>query len=494
MKPSAARAVGYVRVSTEEQVDGHSLDAQRREIERYTTQHGLTLVGIYADEGISAHTDRIEKRPQLCALLGDAARGAFDVVLVHTLDRWARNIRVQSEAFERLGRAGIGFVSLTENFDFTTASGRMMLTVMGGVSEFFSDQLGVHVLKAQRERAESGLPIGPIPFGYVTGPPGQGPVVEPLEAEAVREAFAARAAGQSNGTIAIATNQAGFRTRKGNLFTAHAVKDLLNCRFYTGVVTFRDQVFAGQHEALIPGDLFDRVEARRARRGPHRHIANKPRGLLAGMLKCARCGNALHAERGHQGRPMYRERHAHVCDTNRRSLMAEAVDQQIAEIFQSLELRPDWRSRIAAQARKADGPSMDELRERRGRLARAYADGGYTLAEYEARLAALNGEIRYATASEPVEAHEVAALLGDLPTLWGEATPDERRRLIAPFIERVYLDVESKRISGLVPAPAFRALLDAAMQRTADCSAVLFAPSDLPQAHGILELVETGEN
>ena len=85
-------------------------------------------------------------------------------------------------------------------------------------------------------------------------------------------------------------------------------------------------------------------------------------------------------------------------------------------------------------------------------------------------------------------------LLSDLPSLWSEATPDERRRLVAPLIERVYIDVESKRVSGIVPAPAFRALLEAAMQRTADCPAVLLAPCEIPQTHGVLELVETGEN
>ena len=197
MKPAVTRIVGYVRVSTEEQVDGRSLDAQRREIERYADQNGLTLVGIYADEGVSAHTDRIEKRPQLSALIADASRGSFDAVVVHTIDRWARNIRVQTDALQRLGKAGVGFISLTENIDFSTPSGKLMLTMIGGFSEFFSDQLAVHVVKSQRQRAESGLPVGPIPFGYVPGEAREAPIVDPEAGEAVREAFAARAAGQS---------------------------------------------------------------------------------------------------------------------------------------------------------------------------------------------------------------------------------------------------------------------------------------------------------
>ena len=74
-KSGATRAVGYVRVSTEEQVDGHSLDAQRREIARYCEHDGHELQRFYADEGVSAYTDKIDKRPQLRALLADAERG-----------------------------------------------------------------------------------------------------------------------------------------------------------------------------------------------------------------------------------------------------------------------------------------------------------------------------------------------------------------------------------------------------------------------------------
>ena len=77
--------------------------------------------------------------------------------------------------------------------------------------------------------------------------------------------------------------------------------------------------------------------------------------------------------------------------------------------------------------------------------------------------------------------------------MWGEATPDERRRLVAPVVERVFVDVETKRISGLVPMPGFRTLLGAGIQKTADHAAVLLPPEYSP-AGEMLELVETGEN
>ena len=132
------------------------------------------------------------------ALLQDAKVGKFDIVVVHTIDRWSRNVGVQRQALQMLGDAKVGFASVTEDFDFTTPSGKLMLTMIGGVAEFFSDQLGVHVAKAQRYRASIGLPLGPIPFGYRT--PEAGGVSHPDQAEsvAVRRAFEGRASGGSN--------------------------------------------------------------------------------------------------------------------------------------------------------------------------------------------------------------------------------------------------------------------------------------------------------
>ncbi len=74
-KTPQTRVAGYIRVSDESQLDGHSLVAQRGEIERWCQQRGYILVRIYTEEGKSAHTDRIERRPQLMALLQDAEAG-----------------------------------------------------------------------------------------------------------------------------------------------------------------------------------------------------------------------------------------------------------------------------------------------------------------------------------------------------------------------------------------------------------------------------------
>ena len=337
----SVRAAGYVRVSDESQVDGHSLDAQRREIKRYCEAQGYELVVIYADEGVSAYTDQIEARPQFAKLLKDAEAHIFNVVIVHTRDRWARKSAVQAEALQRLGNANIGFVSVTENMDYTTPHGKWMLTMMGANSELASALIGIHVKKAQRQRAELGLPLGDIPFGYVRNIDSkQAPVIVSAEAEAIYQAFETRNQGESQGSIAARINSKGFRTRTGRMFTGYSVRDMLANRFYAGVIVYQDEEYAGQHQAIVPEPLYQQVQLRRLKHG-RKNVRGGITGALQGILSCSSCGNPVHSERNHQGDPRYRERHGWPCGTNGRSVIAHRIDPQIGEIIAGINLEPE---------------------------------------------------------------------------------------------------------------------------------------------------------
>ena len=162
---------------------------------------------------------RIDRRPKLVTLLEDAKGDQFDIVAVHMIDRWSRNVGVQRQALQMLGDAGVGFASVMEDFDFTTPSGKLILTMIGGVAEFFSNQLGVHVSKAQRYRTSIGMPVGPIPFGYHAIEPGGVPQQVESEAGAVLKLYEGRSTGESTGALAYRLNSQGFKTRKGGIFT-----------------------------------------------------------------------------------------------------------------------------------------------------------------------------------------------------------------------------------------------------------------------------------
>ena len=494
--PKRGTAVGYIRVSTEDQTQGYSLDAQRAGIQEYCERNGYQLVRIYADEGVSAHTDKISKRPQLSLLLEHATQGQFDVVVVHTLDRWARNMRVHVEALQRLIDARVGFASVTEDIDFNTAIGRVMMALLAAFAEFFSSQLGEHVKKAVKQRAAQGLQNGSAPFGYLRDDETGIPCPVPEEAEAVRTVFAKRAAGETSGKIAVWLNAAGFRTRRGNTFTDGSVRDMLGFRFYLGVVRLGDEEFPGQHEGIIAPELFERVQTRTVKRGPALHTAGGARGLLAGIIRCGHCGDRLQADRNSSGNPLYRERPVFVCKTEGepgalgcktagKSRVASHIDAQMGDIFGSLVLPQDWKQRIARQSVRTEGPSVSDLQGRRLRLGRSYRDETITEEEYQREREELDAQLRIAQLSTTIELDEVAELLENLAELWGAAKPDERRRLLRTLVEAVHVDIESKCIVGITPVPAFTKLIESAMERTAGCRAVLYDPKKVENLESI---------
>jgi DNA invertase Pin-like site-specific DNA recombinase len=166
------RAAIYVRVSSTDQLDGFSLDAQLRSARDYCAQRGWIVAHEYAEEGKSARPSDLRRRPEFSRLLTDADGGAFDVVVVHKLDRFARNVGVLMEAARRLTAAATSLVSITENLDYTNPQGKLVLTMLGALAEFYSDNLGQEVKKGFLERSLQGLHNGLLPLGAMAGPDG----------------------------------------------------------------------------------------------------------------------------------------------------------------------------------------------------------------------------------------------------------------------------------------------------------------------------------
>ena len=382
---------------------------------------------------------------------------------------------------------------MTEDIDFTTAIGRVMMALLAAFAEFFSAQLGEHVKKAVRQRALQGLQSGSVPFGYLRDEETSIPCPVPAEAEAIRAAFAKRAAGESHYRISNWLNQQGLETRRGRRFTEFSVRDMLSFRFYLGVVTLYGKEYPGQHEGIIARDLFERVQTRIVKRGPGKSTTGGPRSVLAGIVRCGSCGKRIHVELNRSGNPLYRERHSTECRTNRQSCMAGNIDAQIGDLFRYVALPQDWKQNIARQSVKTEGPSVSEIEAARLRLGRSYRDKTVTEEDYDRELEELDAQLRMAQLSTTIELDEVAELLGNLPTLWNEATIEERSRLLRTLVEAVYVDIGSQKIVGITPVPAFRTLVESGIERIAGQPAILVDPDEVGVT-GRMELVETGES
>ena len=170
------RAIAYIRVSSEEQArdDRWSIPAQRREIAQYCAARGWTLVDEYTDE-VSARTDSIIKRPGLRALLEAVRQRSLgaDVVVVHEMSRWARNVLVTLQTLALLGENNVALVSIKEQVDYSDPMGRVFLTMIAAFAQLFSDQLSQHTKKGKRERALQGYYNGYPPYGYINPQPGR---------------------------------------------------------------------------------------------------------------------------------------------------------------------------------------------------------------------------------------------------------------------------------------------------------------------------------
>ena len=166
------RAALYARVSSEEQVEGYSVDAQRRAFQALCEGRGWTPHREYIEEGKSARTENLNKRPVFNQMIADALSGQFDVLVVHKLDRFSRNLRVTLDYFDRLLKAKVAFVSINEQMDFTTPSGKVHLALLGAFAQYYSDNLSQETKKGWAERRAQGLYCGPLPFGVMKGEDG----------------------------------------------------------------------------------------------------------------------------------------------------------------------------------------------------------------------------------------------------------------------------------------------------------------------------------
>jgi site-specific DNA recombinase len=223
------KAVGYLRVSDVSQVDGHSLDAQERLFHELCKNRGWEAVRVYREEGRSAHVEAIARRPLFRQLLEDAGRNQFDIIVVHTLDRWSRNQRVMLESLATLAKYDVSLVSITENIDYSNPQGKLFTQMLGSFAEYFSAALATHVSKGLEQRAMEGKHTGGLPFGYqscwIEGEKGEkrlqcdpehpgGVHVDVREGPAVTELFRRYSSGGTTlSQLAVWLNREGFRTR-----------------------------------------------------------------------------------------------------------------------------------------------------------------------------------------------------------------------------------------------------------------------------------------
>lgn len=149
------RAAIYARVSTPDK--GQSPEMQLRELHEYCERRGLEVAGEYTDVGVSGSKD---SRPELNRLMADAKQRRFDAVCVWKLDRFGRSLRHLVNALADLESLGVSFISLKDNLDLSTPSGRLMFQIIGAMAEFERALIQERVRAGLRNARAKGKHLG----------------------------------------------------------------------------------------------------------------------------------------------------------------------------------------------------------------------------------------------------------------------------------------------------------------------------------------------
>lgn len=209
MKTATKQAIGYIRVSSAQQVqEGASLEAQQAKIEQWCVANGYELVGVFKDEGISGK--RMDTRQGLQAARDTIKKG--NAFVFYSMSRVARSTKDMLTIGEELAKKKCHMVSLSENIDTTTASGKMMFEMLAVLAAFERNLVGERTATVlQNKKANSQVYTNQTPYGFEAV---NGRLVEvQQEAKVVAEIQVARTSGKTLQSIADNLNQRGIPTK-----------------------------------------------------------------------------------------------------------------------------------------------------------------------------------------------------------------------------------------------------------------------------------------
>lgn len=322
------KCVIYIRVSSERQVQGYSLEGQKRYLKEWAEFEGMTVSETYVEPGKSGKS--ISGREVFQQMLEDISTGRVDTdyVVVFKLSRFGRNAKDILNSLTYIKRYGVNLICKEDGLDSSTAMGRMMITILGAVAEMERENILVQTMLGREEKAkQGGWNGGFAPYGYelVDGK------LEIKEDEAlivqlVFDKFVNGGMGYS--TIAGYLNRQGVpklpsKNSHGRAFTdwsVHHIKRMLDNPVYTGRVAFgrtrlekvegtendyrrvkSDEFIMSDgvvHEPIISDELFEKAQVKRKETTTtgNPSVGRGSKHLLSGILRCPMCGSSMYAE------------------------------------------------------------------------------------------------------------------------------------------------------------------------------------------------------
>ena len=480
-----APAVIYLRVSSKEQAErggeaeGFSIPAQREACERKAASLKAAVIEEFADRGESAKT---ADRPELQRLLKFVTEQPVKYVIVHKVDRLARN-RADDVAINLvLKQAGVTLVSVSENID-QTPSGLLLHGIMSSIAEFYSQNLAMEILKGSVQKAKNGGTPGRVPLGYRNvryydnGREIRTVEVDPERGPLMAWAFEAYATG--DWTVLKLLNELtarGLTTAPGPKTPSKPLSDsqlhrLLRHPYYMGLVRYQGVLYPGKHTQLVTHQTWQKVQEMLSAKNLAGEKQREHPHYLKGSIYCGICGSRLivNYAKGNGGTYRYfvcigRQKDKTSCTL--RAIRIEHAEEAIAAYYAKVQLPKDEVSRLrdylsgelsklhanAEHERISSERRLRKLADERKKLLDAhYADAipldllkseqariAAEVTAIEGRRVAAEGDFKAAETNM----HRALARVGDCETAYREASATMRRQFNLAFFKRLVIDDE----------------------------------------------------
>lgn len=471
-------AVIYLRVSTEEQArvgggaEGYSIPYQRDACHHKAEALGLTVIGEYVDAG---HSAKSANRPQLQKMLRELHEHGVGWVIVHKIDRLARNTRDDHQINDAISAAGARLLSVVDLID-DSPQGKFNYTIQAGLAQLYSDNLAIEVMKGLSKKAQAGGTPYKAPIGYLNKRRFEGVAdirwveVDPERSPLVIWAFEEYATGNwSIARLRLELNDKGLTNFAGKPISINGLYKILINAYYTGTVPFQGAYYEGTHKPLVDLQTWLLVQQTLE---AHNFAGEKEfihSHYLKGSIWCGNCGSRLifSRNRGKMGVAydyfVCIGRHRKRNDCKRRSIAVSSVEAGVEEFYRHFEIPQEdidlirstvgeefLRLRAVAETDMVRSRRrLTQAKDQRAKLLTAHYEGAIPndmlkseMTRLTAEVGAAERELKEASAGmSELESQLTMALTiaGRCADAYQQAAPAIRRQFNQGFFKKLYI-------------------------------------------------------
>lgn len=485
-------AAVYLRISSEMQKDGFSLEAQMRDCKKYIESVGFHLSeeNIFIDE---AFTAKNENRPSFTKLMVSAHMGRFSLIVIHKSDRLERNLENQINTIKDLMRIGVTVYSCYEHREI---SNDIYCQMMGMFNEHYINNLSDEVRKGKHAKAKAGYFIGSkVPFGYrrwqsiEDGADKRDLFIVKEQANAVRKIFEMYLTGRySIADLAKYLNDQGFTNYRNRPFCEDTVRSMLENITYCGYVVYNNKVTKevelypsqGHHQPIISLDLYNQMRSYRAQKADRytRQVSNgekmKNHYLVQALVCCAECGYRLHVGDRPDGSYTYYEeskRSGIVCSMNGKSIVASKLDSIVENFLTEIVLPKKWIDSVLQNSSAEDTVKQihEQIKAIQSKMKRREFTfieglGDMSTEEYKKQQTADRNEIIELKKKLPKGSPEMntqITMTNSLIDLFRIATKAEQSDIVHYLFRNLYFDFQKRQLTAFEPNPDYEFLFSA---------------------------------